>query len=167
MSLVVYNQLHAKPTELPDYWVTIHESAAAASLFAGATTYSLAHFAGRAMTFATTSSISIAGLILAEGTRLAAGDTACSKIMTNTRVAADVVGKAGESLTQTSAILTSSLVAATVGSSFLVGKMVQNIVRTVRQKACNDAPVILLDDDKEDHEFAVYDMEEQTVSEKE
>ena len=157
MSLVLYNPLQgtrAHIPELPEYWVHVHQSASAASVATGAFTYAFSHMLGSAATRITSGTISIAGFLMANGVRYVAGDEAADKVYRGSQTVANLVTTTGETATQVVSAVSSTATAATVGSTFLVGKMLHEIYMGIRQKEDQ----IVEHTEHKDGDFIIYDI---------
>ncbi len=133
MELVLCNQKQSFPLQpAPDTWLHLHSVATGASLAAGAIAYTLTHAAGTAATKTTAHTVSIVGSILAHGTRLVAGDAAGIAVQAGSSTASFVIQEGGQTATQISALLASSVAAVAVGSSFLLGNTIYQIYKKSR-----------------------------------
>lgn len=162
MSLVLYNPIQgtqAHVPQLPDYWVKIHESATTASVVSGAFTYALTHMIGTTTTRIASGSLSVAGLLVAHGAQWIAGDTTAESIQKRSQTAAHAVESLGETITNLTSAVTSTAAAATVGSTFLVGKMIHQLYQGFRQK---EEPITA--QPIQDADFVIYDCSEPTNS---
>jgi hypothetical protein len=120
----------------PNTWLRLHSVATGASLAAGALTYTLSHIAGTTATNTLANTVSITGSIVAQGTRMVAGDLAGVAVQTGTNTASFVIRQGGQAATQMGALVASSIAAVTVGSTFLLG----NTVYQVCKKVCSGSP---------------------------
>jgi hypothetical protein len=161
MSLVLYNPLQgtrAQIPELPNYWIQVHESASAASVVSGAFTYAFSHMLGTAATRVASGTISIAGMVMASGVRYVAGDLAAEKVYRGAKTAANLVDTTGNTATHLVSAVSSTATAATVGSTFLVGKMLHQLYMGFRQKEDGtNVPTEILSETKEP-DFIIYDV---------
>ena len=107
--------------ETPDPLLSVHTAATAASLAAGAITYVVASTSGKAATCALTNSVRFGGFLCAQAGRLIVGDSLGLAIQLGTNTAAAVLESAGSSATNAGSFLASSVVAAAVGSTVLIG----------------------------------------------
>jgi hypothetical protein len=130
-ALVVYNPIQGGKTEvpqLPQVWVTIHQSATSASLMAGAVTYAVTKMAGTVTTYTVSKSVELSGTVLAEGAKLIAGQTAKTRVQYNTEVAAEKITVAGQAATNTLSMVTAAGAAAVAGATMMVGNVVGNLL---------------------------------------
>lgn len=135
MSLVLYNPLggnQADVPQLPATWVTIHQSATATSMTAGAITYATTHLVGSAATYTLSGGVRITGTLVAEGARLIVGDPTGDFLRSRTTGVSNVINEAGETVTQVASMVTSATAAAVVGATAFVGGVFYNLYRTYR-----------------------------------
>lgn len=159
MSLILYN-----PTEehkLPTYWIRVHQTASSASVVSGAFAYALTHMMGNATTQITKNSISIAGLLAAQGVQYFMGDVNAEKVCKATQTVSEVIDIAGSKATNVAAVITSAATAVTVGSTFLIGKMIHEVYRGFKQREePENAPEEINDmgNDIVCNNFAIYEI---------
>ncbi len=154
MSLVLYNPM--EDHKLPTYWIHVHQTASSASVISGAFAYAITHMLGNAATRITKNSISIAGLLAAQGVQYFMGDMPAEKVFKASQTASEVAEVAGSKVTSVAAAVTSATAAVTVGSTFLLGKMVHEVYRSFRQREeAENAPAEIQD---AGNEFAIYEI---------
>jgi hypothetical protein len=154
MSLVLYNP--TKDHALPKYWVHVHQSASGAAVVSGAFAYALTHMLGNASTRIAQNSISIAGLLMAHGAHYFMGEIPAEKVLKTTQTVSEVVGIAGAKATNIASIVASTASAVTIGSTFMVGKMVHEAYKGFRQAPePENAPV---ESEEDGNEFVIYEI---------
>ncbi len=156
MSLVLYNP--TKDHALPMYWVHVHQTASSASVVSGAFAYALTHMLGNATTRIAQSSISIAGLLMAHGTQYFMGEVPAQKVLKTTNTVSEVVGVAGQKATNIASIVTSTASAVTVGSTCMVGKMVYEMYKGLRQAPDSENAPVEFDGDEDGSDFVIYEI---------
>ena len=134
ISLVLYNPIGGQTDvpQLPATWVTIHQSATATSMTAGALTYATTHLVGSAATYTLSGGVRITGTLVAEGTRLLVGDPAGDFLRSRTTGVSNIINEAGETVTHVASIVTSATAAAVVGATAFMGGVFYNLYRTYR-----------------------------------
>jgi len=160
MSLVLYNPLlgtRANLPELPDYWIQVHQSATAASVVSGAFTYAFSHMLGTTATRVASGTLSIAGFVMASGVRYVAGDEVAEKVYRGAKTAANLVTTTGETATNLVSAVSSTATAATVGSTVLVGKMIQQLYMGFKQRETTENVPEESSTEKE-ADFIIYDV---------
>lgn len=160
MSLILYNPFQgtkATIPELPEYWIQVHESATKASIVSGAFTYAVSHMLGTTATRMASGTLSIAGIIVATGVRYVAGDEAGEKVYRGAKTAANLITTTGESATHIVSAVSSTATAATVGSTVLIGKMLQQLYMGFKQREIADNAPQESSTEKEP-DFIIYDV---------
>lgn len=163
-AVVIYNPLQQVeiPT-LPPAWITVHQSAVAASLAAGATTFAISKLAGQLMTYTVTSGIHITGSVLSEGTRFVIGDGPANHIQAKTSSATSLFQTVGDTCTDVTSMVASVTTAAVVGAGAMIGSMCYNLYLSYRtreisystQRATAATAATM---DSFDYEFVICDM---------
>jgi hypothetical protein len=132
-AIVMYNPLQqVEIPSLPPAWITIHQSAVAASLAAGATTFAISKLSGQLVTYTITSGVYITGTVLSEGARFVAGDGAANQIQSKTSTATSLLQTVGDTCTNITSMVASATTAAVVGAGAMIGSMCYNLYQTYK-----------------------------------
>lgn len=147
------------PAPLPTYWIQMHTSATSASLVTGAFAYAVTHLIGSTTTSIATNSLSIAGLILAQGANVVAGGAAARTVEAATATSVHTLKAFGDSATKVSSVVSATASAAVVGSMFLLGNTAQQLYREFRQSETDsNAPIEV--EQTEESDYLLYDLTE-------
>ena len=172
-ALVLYNPIQGGKTEvpqLPQVWVTIHQSATSASLMAGAVTYAVTKMAGTVTTYTVSKGVEFSGTVLAEGANLIAGQTAKATVRQKAGVAAETITVAGQSATNTLSMVTAAGAAAVAGATMMIGNVVGNLLyNTYKFLKPESVPVDqqavpVVTHDKDEYEFIICDVKPREVA---
>jgi hypothetical protein len=129
--LVLYNPIKgstADVPQLPTAWITMHQSATSASLFAGAITYAFTRMAGTVTTSAVSKTVALSGAVLSEGARLVGGQTAAHNVKEMIDRAAVTVADAGSSATRGVSLMAAAAAAVTAGGTVMIGNVVGSVI---------------------------------------
>jgi hypothetical protein len=171
-ALVVYNPIQGGKTEvpqLPQVWVTIHQSATSASLMAGAVTYAVTKMAGTVTTYTVSKGVELSGTVLAEGAKLIAGQTAKTTVQQKADAAAETIAAAGQTATNTLSMVTAAGAAAVAGATMMVGNVVGNLLYSTYkflkpESAVDQQAVPVSVNDKDEYEFIICDVKTSAVA---
>jgi len=156
-AIVMYNPLqHVEIPSLPPAWITIHQSAVAASLAAGATTFAISKLSGQLVTYTITSGVYITGTVLSEGARFVAGDGAANQIQSKTSTATSLLQTVGDTCTNITSMVASATTAAVVGAGAMIGSMCYNLYQSYKTHDISLSTQTALD--SFDYEFVVCDV---------
>lgn len=171
-ALVVYNPIQGGKTEvpqLPQVWVTIHQSATSASLMAGAVTYAVTKMAGTVTTYTVSKGVELSGTVLAEGAKLIAGQTAKANVQNRADAVAEKINTAGQTATNTLSMVTAAGAAAVAGATMMVGNVVGNLLYSTYkflkpESAVDQQAVPVSVNDKDEYEFIICDVKTSAVA---
>jgi hypothetical protein len=146
----------------PEPWIRLHKVATGASLAAGALAYTITHISGKAATTVAANSVRIGGSLFAHAGRIIAGDLVGIGIQSGATTAAYVVEQTGESATMIGSLLTSTVAAVAVGSTFLIGNTLYDIYKSSYiAKPIQEMPVSLIETIEElEDDYVVYRLED-------
>jgi len=165
-ALVLYNPIQGDKTEvpqLPQVWITIHQSATSASMMAGAVTYAVTKMAGTVTTYTVSKSVELSGTVLAEGAKLLAGQTAKNNVQYKAEAAAEKITAVGQAATNTLSMVTAAGAAAVAGATMMVGNVVGNLLYSTYKylkpdDAVDQQAVPVAVNDKDEYEFIICDV---------
>lgn len=166
-ALVLYNPIQGDKTEvpqLPQVWVTIHQSATSASLMAGAVTYAVTKMAGTVTTYTVSKGVELSGTVLAEGAKLIAGQTAKTNVQHKADAAAETITAVGQAATNTLSMVTAAGAAAVAGATMMVGNVVGNLLYSTYKYLKPEPAVVdqqavpVAVNDKDEYEFIICDV---------
>ncbi len=160
-AMVLYNPLqNVEIPALPPAWITVHQSAVANALAAGATTFAISKLSGQLMTYSLVTGVRLSGTVLAEGARFLSGDGTGNYVQSQANSFSGILQSVGDTCTNVTSMVASSAVAAVAGATTMFGSMCYSLYQTYKPVPVPAAPPTqqVASMDSYDYEFVVCDV---------